>query len=676
MTAFLTAIVDFVSAHPHFAYAAVFLLALSEAMPIIGTVVPGSTLILGISALAPQGIVELWPLLIAAISGAIAGDALSFWLGRRYHRGILLIWPLSRYPQFVSPSEAFFRRYGSFSVFLARFTPAVRAFVPLIAGIFQMPTDRFYVANVLSALVWAPLHVFPGVLVGAVFSLAGAAAGRLAVLAIAVVILVWVTVLAVRLALRVGTRLLAAGQTRVWAWAASADNPLTFPPRSLLDPARNEAKILALLALALAAAAWIAFSALENTSGDLLVRTDAGVYHLFQSVRTYWGDAAMIAITELGATSVLVPLAAIVLLWLAWRRAWRIGAYWIAAVGFAAILSTVIKAALHRSRPGNVLPLGWSDYFPMGGDITVNAVMYVFLAFLIARRFHRAGRLRASLAATAFVVLIALSRLYLGTHGLSEVTGGLVFGMAWIALLSIGYLSHQPARRQTRGLLVVACGTLALAGGLNIYRSHATDMQRHAVRREVPTMTASDWWSRDWQQLPARRVAIDGTMEEPLTIQWAGDLQHLKDALLQKDWRSPEPWTAEGALAWLAGNIDPLLPVIPRLESGRAPGLTMTRLRDPGAPEARLVLRLWPSGFELRNGDSRPLWVGSVVEEHLGRFMALFTVVRTQPDVNSPREVLAAAIGSGRLVARSAEQPAHTWDGRILLAHDAEIAVK
>jgi hypothetical protein len=48
----------------------------------------------------------------------------------------------------------------------------------------------------------------------------------------------------------------------------------------------------------------------------------------------------------------------------------------------------------------------------------------------------------------------------------------------------------------------------------------------------------------------------------------------------------------------------------------------------------------------------------------------------TPPEVDSPREVLAAAIGSGRLVVRSAEQPANTWDGRILLAHDAEIAVK
>jgi hypothetical protein len=49
-------------------YAAVFLLALSEAMPIVGA--GSSALILGISALASRGIVELWPLLVTAILGA------------------------------------------------------------------------------------------------------------------------------------------------------------------------------------------------------------------------------------------------------------------------------------------------------------------------------------------------------------------------------------------------------------------------------------------------------------------------------------------------------------------------------------------------------------------------------------------------------------------------------
>jgi hypothetical protein len=80
-------IVDFVAAHPHYALTAVFLLALSEAIPVIGTVVPGS--------------------------------------GQRCHREILLGWPLNRYPQFIDRSEAFINRYGVASAFLARLTAVV-----------------------------------------------------------------------------------------------------------------------------------------------------------------------------------------------------------------------------------------------------------------------------------------------------------------------------------------------------------------------------------------------------------------------------------------------------------------------------------------------------------------------------------------------------------------------
>src|ERR1700730_7746962 len=77
-----------------------------------GTVVPGSPLIVGISALATAVDVNPWLLLVAATEGAIAGDGLSFWLGQRYHQEILLGWPLNRYPQFIGRSEAFINRYG------------------------------------------------------------------------------------------------------------------------------------------------------------------------------------------------------------------------------------------------------------------------------------------------------------------------------------------------------------------------------------------------------------------------------------------------------------------------------------------------------------------------------------------------------------------------------------
>ena len=138
VTSQVQGLIDFVGSHPHFALIAIFLLALSEAVPVVGTVVPGSTAILGISALATTAQLDPWLLLIAATLGAIAGDGFSFWLGRRYRAKVLRGWPLNRYPQLIARSKAYIESYGIASVFIARFTAVVRAFVPMLAGMLRM----------------------------------------------------------------------------------------------------------------------------------------------------------------------------------------------------------------------------------------------------------------------------------------------------------------------------------------------------------------------------------------------------------------------------------------------------------------------------------------------------------------------------------------------------------
>jgi membrane protein DedA with SNARE-associated domain len=181
--------IDFIGSHPQYAFVAVLLLALSEAIPVVGTVVPGSSLIIAISALATTADVGAWLLLVAAVIGAIAGDSLAFWLGYRYRRELLGGWPLNRFPRLLARSAQFIRRHGVTAVFLARFTAVVRAFVPLVAGILRMSSRHFYVANVVSALLWAPLHVFPGVLAGIAMSVAGPNGTRLGLLALAVLVI-------------------------------------------------------------------------------------------------------------------------------------------------------------------------------------------------------------------------------------------------------------------------------------------------------------------------------------------------------------------------------------------------------------------------------------------------------------------------------------------------------
>ena len=160
MLQYLKAAVLFLEAHPYIAYGAVFLAAIFEAVPAIGAIIPGSMIIVAISALAPTGAVSFWPLICWAVLGAIIGDAISYWLGSHYRRQILERWPFRRYSQLTLRSEAFFQRHGGKSVVLGRFVPALRPFIPLFAGILSMPAHRFYLANGLSALLWGagPCH--------------------------------------------------------------------------------------------------------------------------------------------------------------------------------------------------------------------------------------------------------------------------------------------------------------------------------------------------------------------------------------------------------------------------------------------------------------------------------------------------------------------------------------
>lgn len=164
MTAYLDSLIAFVSAHAWLAYLTLLIAALLEAVPVVGSLVPGSTIILALSALVPGGELKLWAVLAAAIAGAVIGDGSAFWIGHRSQREILSVWPLRKYPGVVAQSEAFFHSRGALAVFFARFVPPIRAFVPVTAGALGMPPLRFYAVNIPAILVWALAHVLPGVL--------------------------------------------------------------------------------------------------------------------------------------------------------------------------------------------------------------------------------------------------------------------------------------------------------------------------------------------------------------------------------------------------------------------------------------------------------------------------------------------------------------------------------
>lgn len=155
-------IVEFVKTHQAWTPVIVFLLAFGESLAVVGFFVPATVALVGIGALVGAAGTEFWIIWAAAALGASLGDWVSYIIGFKLENTAKHVWPLSRYPDLYDRGERFFRRWGVWSVFLGRFFGPVRAIVPLIAGVFEMPMLQFQLANISSAMVWAFVLLAPG----------------------------------------------------------------------------------------------------------------------------------------------------------------------------------------------------------------------------------------------------------------------------------------------------------------------------------------------------------------------------------------------------------------------------------------------------------------------------------------------------------------------------------
>ena len=157
---------DFIAANSHWAFPVMFITSFGESFAFLSLLFPGTSILIVAGTLMSAGSLPYWPVLVGAVIGAVLGDSVSFWLGHRYGGGIGRIWPFTRNPDLLPNGIRFFEKHGGKSVFIGRFFGPVRAVIPLAAGILRMARGRFWFANVTSALVWAPMLLFAGDIVG------------------------------------------------------------------------------------------------------------------------------------------------------------------------------------------------------------------------------------------------------------------------------------------------------------------------------------------------------------------------------------------------------------------------------------------------------------------------------------------------------------------------------
>jgi membrane protein DedA with SNARE-associated domain len=138
-------------------YGLVGVMAFLETGAGIGLIAPGELAVILGGVAAGQGQVELIPLIALVWVCAVAGDTLSYVLGRRLGRGFMLEHGrrVKLTTDRLEQVERYFARHGGKTILFGRFIGAVRALTPFIAGASGMRARRFMPATVAAAGLWA-----------------------------------------------------------------------------------------------------------------------------------------------------------------------------------------------------------------------------------------------------------------------------------------------------------------------------------------------------------------------------------------------------------------------------------------------------------------------------------------------------------------------------------------
>ena len=163
---FLNNITDLITQYPAWTGAIIFLVAMFESLAIIGIVVPGVAIMFAIGTLISNDTLDMLSTVLWAAAGASAGDGLSFALGKYYDEKIYQVPWFQKNPSVLEKGHTFFVKYGVFSVLIGRFVGPIRAVIPLVAGILDMPLKHYVPTNIIASLLWAPAYLFPGLIFG------------------------------------------------------------------------------------------------------------------------------------------------------------------------------------------------------------------------------------------------------------------------------------------------------------------------------------------------------------------------------------------------------------------------------------------------------------------------------------------------------------------------------
>lgn len=340
-----------------------------------------------------SSVFAIYSSLVSAVAGTFIGSSFAWLLGYRYGEGLLL-----KYGRYVhitkekldSASKSFYKHKLALLLF-GRYVPGIRHIVPYLSGISKLKFSVFFVYNLMGSIIWCTSFIGMGFLLGEKWTIVERLIKAYSLIFILLIVFVFVVV-----------KFFNKHKKTIFAIAF----PMLLFIKLIEDLVQNELSVF-----------------------------DNIIYKYLRRLISEDMTDFMKFITSLGSGLILIIIS-LVSLCVCWRNIKYSFYSKMIAVNLAAvsILNETFKVVFHRERP-DILRLveagGFS--FPSGHSM-ISMSFYGFIAYLFYVNMKSRWKYLTASLFSILILLIGLSRIYLGVHYTSDVLAGFSAGLAWLAV--------------------------------------------------------------------------------------------------------------------------------------------------------------------------------------------------------------------------------------------------
>jgi len=393
-------------------YPFLFLAVILEGLPLIGTIVPGHIAIIAAGFLAHTGILNVWWVTIIGLVAAILGDSIGFYLGRRY--GIHLIDRFKPYffikDEHIDKAQDLLTKHTGKAMVLGRLSPVTRAVMPFLVGAGKTSHSKFWLFNIIGAIIWVVSSVALGYAFGFGYHAAAGYFGRVIVIATII------------------------GGFMIWVYRFINLRFHIFRKYELFALIINILSLVVLATMVRDALATTSFMA----NFDIYVNG-----FMNQHVGTLAINIAE-AFSNIGSILIAISAGLIIGGIFIFHGRWRSAFIMISSIASSFFLFAFLKDFFGRVRPENALQLLTDPSFP-SGHATMAATFFFVCAYLFSQKIkHWVWRELFIVLCALLTIAIGVSRIVLNVHWVTDVIAGWSLGIfcATASIILVRYVGE------------------------------------------------------------------------------------------------------------------------------------------------------------------------------------------------------------------------------------------